>query len=662
MIILIPLGGQGVRFKENGYTEPKALIKIFGKPMIFYLLDFISRSINGNESQLDAVYIPYMFEYGNYEFENLLRHHYPQLKLLFFPLNKLTQGATETILLALEYLKKINFPDRPILCLDSDTFYTTNILSMFTNQNEVFTFYENQQLNIYSFVEMDSTDRIVSIKEKERISNYACSGAYGFSSYHLLLQFCHQILTNDIRQKNEYYTSCVIGEMLQNNYYFINRIIKKDDIVCIGTPFQLQLFCNSLDINNSPLISIPKLRFCFDLDNTLVSFPTVPNNYTTVLPINKNIRYLQYLKSLGHTIIIYTARKMRTNGGNVGLTVANIGQITFDTLAKYNIPYDELHFGKPYAHYYIDDLAINSHDSLDKRIGYYNTSIDPRYFNQIENNQAQFQTIKKITSNPSKLIGEIYYYNNLPNQIRKYFPLFINYDYNNNLWYVMEKINGSNLTSIYLSELLNEKLLHSVMNVIRSIQCSVTNEQIQIDLLTTPNLNIYANYCTKLNERTQMFDYNIFGNYEIVYQELFDALSEYESNQMGKICVIHGDCVMSNILIDTNEQIKLIDMRGKLNEISTIYGDWLYDWAKIYQSLIGYDEILQDQSINPNYKKKIIQSFQNTFIQFYSEQDFRNLQIVTKSLLYTLIPLHSNHIDKCIKYYELIHSNWLQSF
>ena len=39
MIILIPLGGKGERFKKNGYKMPKALINVFGKPIIFWLLD-----------------------------------------------------------------------------------------------------------------------------------------------------------------------------------------------------------------------------------------------------------------------------------------------------------------------------------------------------------------------------------------------------------------------------------------------------------------------------------------------------------------------------------------------------------------------------------------------------------------------------------------------
>ena len=39
MIIIIPLGGLGNRFKNLNYTKPKALINVFDKCILFYLLD-----------------------------------------------------------------------------------------------------------------------------------------------------------------------------------------------------------------------------------------------------------------------------------------------------------------------------------------------------------------------------------------------------------------------------------------------------------------------------------------------------------------------------------------------------------------------------------------------------------------------------------------------
>ena len=46
MNIIIPLGGSGERFKNNGYTSPKPLINIFDKHMIEYVIDNLNIYIN----------------------------------------------------------------------------------------------------------------------------------------------------------------------------------------------------------------------------------------------------------------------------------------------------------------------------------------------------------------------------------------------------------------------------------------------------------------------------------------------------------------------------------------------------------------------------------------------------------------------------------------
>ena len=98
-------------------------------------------------------------------------------------------------------------------------------------------------------------------------------------------------------------------------------------------------------------------------------------------------------------------------------------------------------------------------------------------------------------------------------------------------------------------------------------------------------------------------------------------------------------------------------MRGKMGSELTIYGDWLYDWAKIYQSLIGYDNILLNKEINIKYQTSIIKFFTDYFITLYSEEDLYNLKMITKSLLFSLIPLHDN--NNCQKFYNLINNKFL---
>jgi capsule biosynthesis phosphatase len=296
--------------------------------------------------------------------------------------------------------------------------------------------------------------KVIDIVEKEKISNNACTGAYGFSSSKQLLKYTQKILDNKIKQKGEYYTSTIIREMIKDGEIFDNLNIHTNNYHCLGTPVQVRYFYNNFprisSTNNSCNIDVQ--RICFDLDNTLVSYPKITNDYTSVEPIHRNINFLKYLKSFGHTIIIYTARRMKTHGGNVGKCLCDIGKITFDTLTKFDIPFDEIYFGKPYADVYIDDLAINCYDNLEKELGFYIDKVEPRDFNELELNNIETYKKKSVD-----LSGEIYYYKNIPREIKDLFPIFIDYDVNNT-WYVIEKIKGITMSYLYVNESLSEDL------------------------------------------------------------------------------------------------------------------------------------------------------------------------------------------------------------
>lgn len=630
MNIIIPLGGIGERFKKENYNEPKPLIKIFGKSMIFHVIDNLKLNSNDN------LIIIYNKKFNKFNFNNILKTKYPNIILV--ELNKQTEGAAETILIGLNSID-IKMLDNKNILLDCDTFYKTDILSIYRNQknNAVFCFKDTQSKPIYSYIKFDSKNIINEIKEKNKISDYANTGCYCFENGHILKKYCENILSNNIRQNNEFYTSGVINAMINNNHIFEANIINYEDVICVGTPFQLKIYCS--DVTNN----LEKKRFCFDLDNTLVTSPEIANDYTTVKPITKNIEILKFLKLLGHTIIINTARRMRTHHGNIGLIIKDIGEITINTLKIFDIPYDELYFGKPYAHFYIDDLAVNCHYDLEKELGFYKTHINEREFNEISSDKMDI-IIKKSTNN--KIEGEIFYYQNIPIELKHYFPLFIKYGKN---WYSMEKIKGITISYMFVNESINEELFQRLMNIfyeIHNYQRNTINNEFNSEL------NIYENYVNKIKERYNNYDYSKFPNSETIYNYLIDYFKNYEKKNLGKINIIHGDPVFSNCILNYDNDIKLIDMRGKIGNTLTLYGDIFYDYAKIYQSLLGYDEILLDKQVLNDYKNKLTKIFFNYIKKNYGEEYIIIIKNITNSLLFTLIPLHND--TKCINYYNLI--------
>ncbi len=58
----------------------------------------------------------------------------------------------------------------------------------------------------------------------------------------------------------------------------------------------------------------------------------------------------------------------------------------------------------------------------------------------------------------------------------------------------------------------------------------------------------------------------------------------------NNFCFIHGDCTFSNLMLREDGSPVLIDPRGYFG-YKELYGDPLYDWAKLYYSIIGnYDQ------------------------------------------------------------------------
>jgi len=632
--ILVPLGGIGSRFSNSNYHLPKPLIPVLGKPIINWLFDSLIKYCNLDHCNF--IIIPYHKELKCFNFESRLRKCYPKLKFKFYKLDNNTQGAADTILQCLTCIKlSSDTMSQPIICLDGDNFYTCDILSQWNGDNLINVFQDYSNSQIYSYIKISSGE-VVDIIEKKKISDLASSGAYAFESINTLLKYSRLTIDNNLTQKGEYYISSIIKCMIKDKKVFNYNVISFKNYKCLGTPLQVKLFAaNNLDL-------IDKKRYCFDLDGTLLTFPEKYNDYSTVKPINICIDYLKYLYNLGNTIIIYTDRLMNNNSVNInqnfGSAMANGGKLIFDTLLKYEIPYHEIYFGKPKADYYIDTRSIYNIKNLDKCLGFYNIDIQCRDFNRLD--KTNIEIYRKHSDD---LKSQIKYYLTIPNQFKNLFPTLINYD-NNYKWYEINKINGLTLNNLLLDEELNEQHLNQLFNDLERIHNFIMESNMELD--------IYQNYCPKIKSRYQSYDYGKFDNHETIFNNLVSRLENYEQQKLGTIGMIHGDPVFTNILMTNDGLLKYIDMRGKIGQYDSIFGDTNYDWAKVYQSLNGYDEILENRYINIDYKNKLIDYFETYIKTKFNNQRLENIKLITKSLLFSLIPLHNN--EKCQKYFDLI--------
>lgn len=100
-------------------------------------------------------------------------------------------------------------------------------------------------------------------------------------------------------------------------------------------------------------------KLIVDLDGTLTQADT--NDYRLVGVRADVVEKLIEYKKVGFSIIIATARNMRTYNGNVGKINVHTLPVIVDWLEKHGVPYDEILVGKPWCGtegFYIDDRSI----------------------------------------------------------------------------------------------------------------------------------------------------------------------------------------------------------------------------------------------------------------------------------------------------------------
>jgi capsule biosynthesis phosphatase len=107
-------------------------------------------------------------------------------------------------------------------------------------------------------------------------------------------------------------------------------------------------------------------RLVFDLDGTL-THDDPQASYAERRPNAAMVEKLRAYRADGFEIVICSSRNMRTYEGQIGKINANTLPVILDWLARHDIPYDEIHVGKPWCGtegFYVDDKAIRPSEFL----------------------------------------------------------------------------------------------------------------------------------------------------------------------------------------------------------------------------------------------------------------------------------------------------------
>lgn len=105
-----------------------------------------------------------------------------------------------------------------------------------------------------------------------------------------------------------------------------------------------------------------------DVDGTLCDIKGEGESYDDLTPREDMLAKLREYQSRGYGICLFSSRNMRTYGGSIGLINKHTAPQLLRWLEKWDVPYDEIIFGKPWPRekgFYIDDRAIRPDEFLD---------------------------------------------------------------------------------------------------------------------------------------------------------------------------------------------------------------------------------------------------------------------------------------------------------
>ena len=318
---------------------------------------------------------------------------------------------------------------------------------------------------------------------------------------------------------------------------------------------------------------------------------------------------------------------------------------------------------------------LNWYD-LGHRNNYFNSKkelLQSRFFNYLELDEKNGIVTKK-SRNVEKLNNEINWYKLIPEPIKTITPKIISSKIGHDPNLVMEHIDFSTLTEIWLFGNIDYKRweiifdnLKNIINVFQKYKKKVNRADYEQIYIVKTNERIQQLLSSNNKFRKLLYYDNIiingkkYDNWEIISKKIFPLIKKLFSKEDN--CILHGDLCFSNILYNIqNNQYKIIDPRGKWGE--NIFGDIKYDLAKLRHSLVGgYDSInnglfyiehknnsLRIDVLKPSLYKKISKEFD---LWISKKWNLEHIKLIEGLLFISMIPLHKEDLKKQLAFYAI---------
>lgn len=231
MNVLIPMAGAGSRFQQAGYTFPKPLIDVKGKPMIQVVVENLNIDAN-------YIYVVQKSHREKYNLDALLNLITPNCKIV--EVDGLTEGAACTALLAKEYINTTH----PLFFANSDQFVEWDSNEFMYKMNEtdadggIVSFRATHPK--WSFAKVNEEGFVTEVAEKNPISDIATVGYYYWKRGSDFVKYAEEMIEKDIRVNNEFYVCPVFNQAIEDGKKIRTFDIPK--MWGLGTPEDLNYY------------------------------------------------------------------------------------------------------------------------------------------------------------------------------------------------------------------------------------------------------------------------------------------------------------------------------------------------------------------------------------------------------------------------------------
>lgn len=109
------------------------------------------------------------------------------------------------------------------------------------------------------------------------------------------------------------------------------------------------------------------MTLIFDIDGTICPIKGHDEKYEDLVPYASMVDKMREYHEAGVHIVLFTSRNMNSYQGNIGLINVNTAKVLLAWLDKWDIPYDEIIYGKPWpGHFgfYVDDRTVRPDEFL----------------------------------------------------------------------------------------------------------------------------------------------------------------------------------------------------------------------------------------------------------------------------------------------------------